>query len=199
MTVTSRPLVPIVMASGTGDEEERRAFFQSRLMHLGRWSVLVSGGFFVTLRLVRLIFGVPFDPALWFHALATALAGLMWVIPKGRRLSLGAMNVVDAGTVWLVCASFTMMTLGLARSAHAVGVDPGAMLYIGLLANTFALMARAVALPSTATRTVVVVVIAMIPTTLVDTLALPWAGPISALRRLTDCNTRLPSSGAPTA
>lgn len=177
MPVTTRPLVPIVMGAGRSDDEEQRAFFQSRLVLLGRWSVLVSGGFFVTLSLVRLIFDVPFDPALWFHALATGLAGLMWVIPSWRRLSLVAMNFVDAGTVWLVCASFTMMTLGLARSAHAAGIDPGAMLYIGLLASTFALMARAVSLPSTTGRTIFVGVVAMIPTTVLDVVALPWADP----------------------
>jgi hypothetical protein len=178
MHSASRPLVPIVMGADSSDAEEQRAFFQSRLVLLGRWSFIVSGAFFVILRVVRLIFGIPFDRALWFHALATGIAGVMWwAVASRQRLSLRAMNGIDAVTAWLICASFTMMTLGLARSAHAAGIDPGAMLYIGLLASAFALMARAIALPSTAGRTVFVGVVAMIPTTVLDAVALPWPGP----------------------
>ena len=177
MHSASRPLVPIVMGAGRSDAEEQRAFFQSRLVLLGRWSFIVSGAFFVILRGVRLVFGVPFDRALWFHALATGIAGVMWAVARRRRLSLLAMNGIDLGTAWLICACFAMMTLGLARSTHAAGIDPGAMLYIGLLACAFALMARAIALPSTAGRTVFVGVVAMIPTTVLDAAALPWPGP----------------------
>ena len=177
MHAKSRPLVPIVMGTGSSDAEDQPAFFQSRLVLLGRWSFIVSGAFFVILSVVRLIFGVPFDRALWFHVLATAIAGVMWGVASRRRLSLLAMHGIDLGTVWLICASFTLMTLGLARSTHAAGVDPGAMLYIGLLASSFALMARAIALPSTAGRTVLVGVVAMIPTAVLDAVALPWPGP----------------------
>ena len=51
------------------------------------------------------------------------------------------------------------------------------MLYIGLLASSFALMARAIALPSTTGRTVFVGVVAMLPTTVLDAVALPWPSP----------------------
>ena len=86
------------------------------------------------------------------------------------------MNGIDVGTVAHL-RQFHDDDAGLARSTHAAGIDPGAMLYIGLLASCFALMARAIALPSTAGRTVFVGVVAMIPTTVLDVVALPWAGP----------------------
>ena len=68
------------MGTGRSDAEDQRAVFQSRLVLLGRWSFIVSGAFFVILRAVRLIFGVPFDRALWFHVVATVIAGAMWTV-----------------------------------------------------------------------------------------------------------------------
>ena len=102
--------------------------------------------------------------------------GATW---NGVPLKVGEMTLGDYLRplgVQAVLAGKTHMRADV-EGMRRLGIDPGSMLYIGLLASSFALMARAIALPSTAGRTVFVGVVAMIPTTVVDAVALPWPGP----------------------
>jgi eukaryotic-like serine/threonine-protein kinase len=172
---TPRPPVPIAMESGAAEDEERRAFFQSRLALFGRWIFTVSGGFLVFLRVVRMALGVPFDPGSWFHALATLLAGVIWAVGSSARLSFPVMKVVDVGGTWLICASFAMMTLGFARSMTALAINPTPVLYVGLLAGSYVLMIRAIAMPSTVTRTTWVGIGTVAALAVLDAVVLSWA------------------------
>ena len=175
VTTTPRPPVPIAMGSGETENEERRAFFQSRLALFGRWTFIVSGGFLVFLRVMRLILGVPFDPSSWFHALATLLAGVIWAVGSRARLSVPTMKVVDVGGAWLISASFAMMTLGFARSMMARAITPTPALYVGLLAGSYVLMIRAIAMPSTVRRSTWVGIGTVVVLAALDIVVLSWA------------------------
>jgi eukaryotic-like serine/threonine-protein kinase len=161
--LTSHPPVPIAMGTGDTRTEEGRAFYQSRLALLGQWICLVSGSFLVFFGILRTAQGIPPNSGVVFHAIGTALAGLMWGIGVRTRLSMTGMHWVDAAGTWLVCASFAMMAVGYARSMTDLGDDASQAIFVGLLATTYTLLARAIAIPSTTTRTLAVGLASMAP------------------------------------
>jgi serine/threonine-protein kinase len=154
MAITTHPPVPIAMGtSGTGTEEGR-AFHQSRLALYGRWLFLVSGAFLVFFAGVRLVIAMPFDAGVASHAMSTAAAGLIWLSGARGRMQLPAMQAVDAVGTWFVCGTLALMSLGYARNVVVIGAEPSATVFIGILAVSYVLLARAIALPSTPWRTV---------------------------------------------
>jgi serine/threonine-protein kinase len=174
VTTTSRPPVPIAIGSSGTGTEEGRAFHQSRLTLFGRWIFLVSGAFLFIFATIRLQF-FPFDRALLFQTLATLLAGAIWGLGARARMSMLAMRLVDGVGTALICASFAMMTVAYARSMIAQGFDPAPVIYVDLLATGYVLMARAIAVPSTAARTVWVGIAVMVPLEVVDVFILSTA------------------------
>ena len=163
MATTSHPLVPIALGSSDTGTEEGRAFHQGRLALFGRWTFIVSGTFLAFFSVLRLLWGLPFDAGVAFHALATAVAGLIWLVGARLRLTLLAMHWVDGAGAVLMSACFGLMAMAYARTMLPLGMPPAPAVFTGLLATSYMLMMRAVAVPSTAPRTAGVGAAAMAP------------------------------------
>ena len=183
MGTTSRPPVPIAMGTGDTATEESRAFFQSRLALFGQWIFVVSGVFLVIFGTIRLLF-FPFTPALLLHALATLVAGVLWSLGSRARLSVPAMRVIDVVGTVLICASFGLMTLAYARQMMASGFDPTPIIYVELLTTGYVLMARAVAVPGTATRTLWVGITVVLLLEVIDVVILSAANLLPMVRTM---------------
>jgi len=163
--------VPIALGSATSETEEGREFFQARLALFGGWIALISGGFFVAYALLTLWTGrhvavvdVPVgDPDL-YHLAATLVAGALWIVARPRwRLSMRALEWLEAIGSVLMCACFAVMAIGFAQAHLAIAQDPMHGIFAGLLACSYVLLSRAVAVPSTPARTLVVSGAAVLP------------------------------------
>jgi serine/threonine-protein kinase len=161
--ITTRPPVPIAIGAGTTGTEEGRTFHQSRLALYGRWMFLVSGAFLAFFSVLRAVYGLGVSRGVLFHALGTVVAGLVWTVGAGTRMSPATMYAVDGVATWLTCASFALMAHAYAGEAAAIGLDPAPTAFVGLLAVSYVLLARAIALPSTAGRTAVIGASATVP------------------------------------
>jgi len=151
------------MGSSDTGTEEGRAFYQGRLALLGRWMFIISGSFLAFFTLVRIAQGVPFDRGVLYHACGSAAAGLVWLLGSRVRMTVTAMQVVDVAGAWLMSASWALMAVAYAGILAAQQLDAAPALFVGLLATTYTLVARAIAVPSTAFRTVWVSAGAWIP------------------------------------
>ena len=80
----------------------------------------------------------------------------IWALGSRARLSMDGMQWVDVGGTWLICASFATMAIGYARLMIEAGDDASPAIFVGLLATTYTLLARAIAIPSTTARTLAV-------------------------------------------
>lgn len=173
------------MAMGSGsDTEEGRAFQQSRLALFGRWIFVISGSFLVVFAALRAVTGIPFDTAVLYHVFGTALAGVIWALGTSTRMTVPAMHWVDAVGTVLICVCLALMGWGYGRTMTAYGMDPFPVLYIELLATGYVLMARAIALPSTAARTVWIGIASMLPLLAVDVVVLSAARLLPPLRTM---------------
>jgi len=161
--LTSHPPVPIAMGTGDTRTEEGRAFYQSRLALLGQWICLVSGSFLVFFGGLRTLQGVAPNSGMLFHAISTALAGLVWALGSRGRLSMAQMQWVDIGGTSVICAGFAAMVVGYARLMLEAGQDASTAIFAGLLATNYTLLARAIAIPSTTARTLFVGLGSMVP------------------------------------
>jgi hypothetical protein len=166
------------MGSGDTGTEEGRAFHQERLALYGRWVVLVSGAFLAFTFLIRPGLGLPFDLAIVCHALAVLVAGIIWALGARARMSMPVMHLIDVAGTWLVCASFAGMVVGYARSMAGLGLDTAPAMFIGLLATTYTLIARAIAVPSTTGRSIWVGLGAIVPLSVADTVILSSSSPL---------------------
>jgi serine/threonine-protein kinase len=150
----SRPSVPIAFGAGATETEEGRLFYQNRLALFGGWVFLISGGFLLVGFVLRAAVGAAAEPANWFHAAATLVAGVVWLAGRSLRLSFPTAQAVDAAGSFLICSSFAAMAAVFAVSAPIVPAAPMHALLVGLLACSYVLISRAVAVPSTPGRTV---------------------------------------------
>jgi serine/threonine-protein kinase len=107
--------------------------------------------------------GVTPNSGVVFHATATALAGLIWVLGTRIQLSMRVMQWLDLGGTWLVCTCFALMAIGYGRINTALGQDASPAIFVALLAITYTLLARAIALPSVAARTLLAGLVPIIP------------------------------------
>jgi len=182
VAITTHPLVPIAMGTSDTGTEEGRAFHQSRLALYGKWLFLVSGAFLAFFSGVRLVMGMPFDAGLGFHTLSTTAAGLIWFAGARGRLQVPVMHAVDAAGTWGIGVGVALMSLAYARTIGPIaGAEPATGAYIGILAVSYVLLARAIALPSTPQRTVWIgigVALPMIAVTEPIIRARPSPGPL---------------------
>ena len=159
----TRPRVPIALGSGGTQTEEGRAFFQSRLRLFGGWVFLTSGSFFVVIGALTVALGERFNYGTLFHLGATLIAGSIWLLARRPSLSLDAARMMDSAGTLLLCTGFAFMGGGYAMAEVAGGDDPLHELGTGLLATSYTLFARAIALPSTPARTAWVSVVGILP------------------------------------
>jgi eukaryotic-like serine/threonine-protein kinase len=124
-------------------------FAQARLALLGKTVFLLSFGFFAVINGLLLAGGgLPILPALLtqsnlMHFLSASVMGGLWAIASVRTWSLRTLGLLDAGSLLLA-------GIGLATMA---AVPDNEQLMAGLFALSVTMMARAVLIPSTATRT----------------------------------------------
>ena len=162
----TRGPVPIALGSAASGTEEGREFFQARLALFGKVVFLISGSFFAvslleTLGPSSLLHAGVIAPTL-YHLCGTLVAGAMWVVARRPgRLPMRALEWLDAISSVLMCAFFALMGVGFAQALLAVTQDPVSGLFIGLLACSYVVLSRAVAVPSTPRRTLAVSSVAM--------------------------------------
>jgi serine/threonine protein kinase len=124
-------------------------FVQERLALLGKTVFLLSFGFFVVINGMLIAGGgVGILPSLitqaniW-HLLSSSLMAVLWAIVRARPWSLRTLGILDGGSVLLPGVGLALM---------AAQPDEK-QLMAGLFALTVTMIARAVLIPSTATRT----------------------------------------------
>jgi len=163
--------VPIALGSATSGTEEGRAFQQSRLALYGGWIFVISGAFYVAFLILTPFTGSPLDEVepptgdpRSYHLAATLVAGALWVGARRQSpIPARALGWMDAFCTVLICACFAVMAAGLAFAHIARSREPLPGILSGLLACSYVLISRAIALPSTPLRTLVVSTIAVAP------------------------------------
>ena len=166
MATTLHSPVPVALGSGSGTDEENRAFLQQRLGVFGGWVFVISGGFF----LVGLVgnLAAPDQPSFFsannlFHALATLTVGAVWVVARGRPHAMPTLEWIDAASVTLACLFFGLMGGAMAPMMLETGHDLTLGLTEAFLACIHTVITRAIAVPSIARRTVWISVAALAP------------------------------------
>ncbi len=167
----SRGSVPIALGSATSETEEGREFFQARLALFGGWVSLTSGTFLVAYVLLTLwtgphieIASIPVGEPSLYHLAATLVAGVLWAVAQwGGPLPVRALEWLEAIGTLLMCAFFALMGIGFVQAHYSVAQDPMHGLFGALLACSYVLFSRAIAVPSTPARTLVVTGVALLP------------------------------------
>jgi eukaryotic-like serine/threonine-protein kinase len=124
-------------------------FVQARLGLLGKTVFLLAFGFFAVINSLLLaagglsiLPGLATQANIW-HFLATLVMAAVWAITSARPWSLRTLGALDAGSLVLAGVALALMA-----------AQPDQMqLMAGLFALAVTMMARAVLIPSTATRT----------------------------------------------
>ena len=167
----SRGAVPIALGSAASGTEEGREFFQTRVALFGGWVALIGGAFYVVYRILVPIVSPQIelpalpvgDPTL-YHVGATFVAGAVWVTARwSGPLPMRTLEWLEAIGTFAMCTFFAMMGIGFALAHVSVDQDPMHGLFAGMSACTYILLTRAVAVPSTPFRTLVVSGVAMVP------------------------------------
>jgi eukaryotic-like serine/threonine-protein kinase len=136
-------------------------FVRERLALVAKTLFLVSFAFYLFL-LASMVLGggAPFSavvksPVGIGHLGASWTVGLLWMLASRVRLSRGGLGLLDAGII-VPCCSLSFMTWN----------DEGQILQV-LLALTVTVMIRAILVPARPARTVVISVLAFLPTVIV--------------------------------
>ncbi|HUS28352.1 MAG TPA: serine/threonine-protein kinase [Kofleriaceae bacterium] len=154
---------------------DSRAFLQERLTLFGRWFALVAiAHYFIANTPTDLFLGYPFDwiseyfgPQEQLELAVTACAALVWVVARGTSRSVRILRVIDAAAIVVPMALLAL----LVHHATAAHGDLGEIAGV-LLACTNVVVVRAVVVPSTARRTLVVSAVAWLPVVAVTVYAL---------------------------
>ena len=176
---TTRGPVPIALGSATSGTEEGRDFFQARLALFGKLVFLISGCFFAVslLGTASLLRAGEFAPTL-YHLCGTLVAGALWLVARRHgRPSTRVLEWLDTISSVLMCAFFALMGVGLAQALLVAAQDPVSGLSTGLLACSYVVLSRAIAVPSTPGRTLAVssVAMAILPIVTLAGTRLPFA------------------------
>ena len=134
-------------------------FVQARLALLGKTVFLLSFGFFVIMNGMLLLGGglgvLPMlaNRTSLGHFLASSVMGILWLVASARPLALRKLGVLDAMSLFL---GGVMLALMAAQRDEK-------QLVAGVFALSVTMMARAVLIPSTAKRTLLLSSIASTP------------------------------------
>jgi eukaryotic-like serine/threonine-protein kinase len=140
--------------------EEARAFFQERLATFGLSLFVLAGGTWLAL-LFAFLFAEPaarppglgpLSPGAIFHLLGTLLVGALWLATRRGRRSPAVLHALDIGI------TFGMITCFAA--AGGVQAVPMAGGFIAILSFIIGSLTRAIVVPSTARRTLLIGLIA---------------------------------------
>ena len=172
MSTSVHSPVPVALGSGSGTDEENRAFLQRRLGVFGGWVFVISGGFFLFDAIGNLTVPMPEHQTFagnLFHLLGTLTAGALWVLARGRPRTIPTLEWLDAGAVTLACLFFGLMGGATAPITMDLGWDLTMGLNVALLACVHTVITRAIAVPSTARRTIWISIAALAPLALLVT------------------------------
>jgi eukaryotic-like serine/threonine-protein kinase len=139
-----------------GGSEEERAFFQARLALFGLAVFVLAGGAWVALALVDLLVGFggrvedysPFSLVGSFHLASSILAGLLWLYTRRGKRSVPALHALDVGV--------TLALITTLIASGAILPDPMVAVFVALLSFYTAMLTRAIVVPSTARRTLLI-------------------------------------------
>ena len=163
--------VAIAMPSASPDTAGARQFLQERLALWALWVFILSGGFFlvnvVTWPFLRSQSRTFTETMLHrgnlFHIATSLTFGLDWLIARHARLSLAGLRVLEAVALIGGCALFSLMGFYVVRLQQAIGGLAAVGIYAGVLASANTVLARAILVPSTSTRTLWLSIAAMLP------------------------------------
>ncbi len=155
-TQAGRTLAVSRAALAHGDTEEHRAFFQARLGTLGLCVFVLAGGTWLTPLLLS-----PFVPALsaqgpsaplavgdLLHLAGALLSGGLYLATRSTTLSLRLLSSIDLGV--------SLVSVALLTAAAVLQSDTNAAPFMAMLAFTALSLARAIIVPSTASRTLLI-------------------------------------------
>jgi len=156
-------------------------FVQDRLALFGKTIFLLALGYYVFGNGPLLISGsVPvydflFHPGSLIHLGAAVVLGGLWWVARQRPRSPVALGFLDAGALLFTCGAWSLMTM----DPSGLGILPG------LLATTLTVVARAILVPSTGTRTFWLTVVASAFNIALSRLLPPRLGPFRTGREAT--------------
>jgi len=151
-------------ATPTDDREESRSFLQERLAFHGKVYALITFGFYVTGNLVALLipmerWGTPTSNLTRLLVPATGVAYLIeWLVCRRGRLSSHLLLAIDSITLTLTGLALAFMVF-TTFSVEMAGLSYGR----ALLLVTYALIIRAIIVPSSARRTFALGLVASLP------------------------------------
>ena len=160
-----------VVPTGATDIEPQRAFLQDRLRLWASWVFILSFGFYLV-NVATAPFVRPGAPQIvdfmlqtgnLDHLAASLVFGGLWLVARRRPLSMTTLRWLDAGALVIGCTLFALMGAYLMRLQLIEGLDVAIGAYAGLLACANTVMARAIIVPSTPRRTLIVSMAAMAP------------------------------------
>jgi hypothetical protein len=184
----SRSHFHIAISSGGLDTESGREFFQERLKIFAFWNGLLSFSF-VPLRVgLEAAFAEDFSwsgvlrrPGVLPHLTASLTMMLVWLVTRRSRIfPIRTLTRIDALATCLVGTSFALMGAALAVDGGVLISDTMVAMLTATLAIAFTVIWRAVAIPSTPSRTAVVTSIAILPLVVADIWMLAVARPHGA-------------------
>ena len=164
MTARGSPVAPVLGSDAT-DTEEARVFLRGRLRLYAGWMFVLAFGFYGLTLVTSLAIGLPYllHPATLWHLAAIATTGSVWLLARDMLGSVQALRWLDAGSLTVTCFCFAVMGAVLALGPRDFIEDPVEALLVTQLACASAILARTVAVPSTATRTLWLGVVALTP------------------------------------
>ena len=164
MTAGGSPVAPVLGSDAT-DTEEARVFLRGRLRLYAGWMFVLAFGFYGLTLVTSLAIGLPYllHPATLWHLAAIATMGSVWLLARDMLGSVQALRWLDAGGLTVTCFCFAVMGAVLALGPRDFIEDPVEALLVTQLACASAILARTVAVPSTATRTLWLGVVALTP------------------------------------
>src|SRR5262245_5552917 len=178
-TVPARPAARPAAGAGAGlDSYAGASFVQERLRLLGKTVFLLAFGFYVVINGLYVASGA--DPVSLLtaqhnvmHLLSALIMAALWALSGARPWPMRVLGVFDA-------VSILLAGVGLAVMAAMPVPDP---LMAAILALTVTMMARAVLVPSTAKRTLILSTVAALPVIVVAVVfhqaqAVPGAPPV---------------------
>jgi serine/threonine-protein kinase len=153
------------------DAEPARAFLQDRLALWASWVFLLSSAFYAVNMVTWPLVGrgpggiaeAIRHPGNLYHLAGSVTFGVVAMLARGTRLSMPALRLLEMATLLVGCTLFALMGAHLFRMLIAAGQDAAIGAYAGLLACANTVIARAIAVPSTARRTLAGTGAAMAP------------------------------------
>jgi predicted Ser/Thr protein kinase len=178
--VTVKEHVAIALPSAGTEAEPARAFLQDRIGLWALWVFVLAGGFYVINIVTWPLAGDPSHslvtmlthPASTLHLAATLIFGAASLLRRARPLPLATLRTIDLAVLIGSCLIFALMGTQIGRMRIATGQDGVLGAYAGLLAALHTVAARAIAVPSTATRTAWATTVALLPIP----VAVAWVG-----------------------